>query len=49
MDYPFATGDEAFKAQAEAISAFDNREEAASIGAKTLVLCGREYIFFPPD
>ena len=49
LDYPFATGDEAFKAQAEAIAAFDNREEAASIGAKTLVLCGGEDIFIPPD
>lgn len=49
MDYPFATGDEDFKAQAEAIAAFDNREGAASITAKTLVLCGREDIFIPPD
>jgi len=49
VDYPYPQTKSSFRQQVEAIRAFDRKNEAPTITAQTLILCGEEDLLFPPE
>ncbi|NOZ19463.1 MAG: alpha/beta hydrolase [Planctomycetes bacterium] len=48
VEYPYPQTEVAFRKQVEAIARFNCVEALPTISAKTLVLCGKEDLLFPP-
>ena len=49
IEYPYPQSKEAFKKQAQAIAEFNCLRDLSNIISKTLVICGKEDILFPPE
>jgi pimeloyl-ACP methyl ester carboxylesterase len=49
VEYPHAQSKLSFRGQVSAAAAFDGRSKLSRISAKTLVVCGKEDLLFPPD
>lgn len=49
VEYPYPQSDIAFEKQVAAIEGFECRESLPGIGAKTLIMCGKEDLLFPPE
>jgi pimeloyl-ACP methyl ester carboxylesterase len=49
IEYPYPQGDIAFEKQVKAIKDFDCQKRLPSIKARTLIMCGKEDLLFPPE
>ncbi|MGR8935856.1 MAG: alpha/beta fold hydrolase [Gammaproteobacteria bacterium] len=49
VEYPYPQSRSAFKKQVQAVTAYNCLENLAAIRAKTMVLCGKEDLLFPPE
>jgi len=49
IEYPYPQSDIAFERQVRAIKGFNCQERLPSIKAKTLIICGKEDLLFPPE
>ncbi len=49
IEYPYPQSDIAFEKQVNAIMKFNCEEHLSNIEAKTLIMCGKEDLLFPPE
>jgi len=49
IDYPYPQSQMAFKNQVAALNRFDCRKGLSGIQSKTLIICGKEDLLFPPE
>ena len=49
IEYPYPQSKEAFKKQVQAIAEFNCLQDLSNITSKTLVICGKEDLLFPPE
>ncbi|MFP4528368.1 MAG: alpha/beta fold hydrolase [Candidatus Kapaibacterium sp.] len=49
VEYPYPQSLEAFRRQTSALAGFDLRNRIVGIRSRTLAICGREDILFPPE
>jgi len=49
IEYPYPQSNIAFKNQVKAIKGFNCREDLPNITSKTMIVCGKEDLLFPPE
>jgi pimeloyl-ACP methyl ester carboxylesterase len=49
IDYPYPQSTAAFRKQVQALAGFNSLEALPTITAKTMVMCGKEDLLFPPE
>jgi pimeloyl-ACP methyl ester carboxylesterase len=49
IEYPYPQSKEAFKKQVQAIAEFTGLQDLSNIRSRTLVMCGKEDLLFPPE